>query len=204
MAPDDPRDHRLPGDLARLRICVWAELAEEGHVLNSGDVAEFHGRPQIGLKLFRWADGVGTVVAELDAGDDEGGHVYEATADTMGLPTGWGPTRDPHLNVAFDNGWDQAGASVEGGAQFQLHVEVGETTQGTAVTFHVSVLWETGKDPSLARNRQGTWSCAGRRSSGWSVPSAACRVSTGTGTTPTAADQPPAGSPVPSRRIPSR
>lgn len=95
--------------------------------------------------------------------------------------------RDPHANIALDNGWDaDRYARVEGDAWWRVLVYALDVPS-RPVTAHLSILWETGADPSLAENRRGGWSCGSNRRLGTvpAVETAAGPAACGADNTPT-------------------
>ncbi len=141
----------LPADLARFRVVLWLEL-------DSARVEDYEDRPFALLYLQRrdgpladWETVALTYTGHEYVPDSEiYRSIYMKNVDREIL-------RDPHANIALDNGWG-IGGSVQGGGQWRV-VVLAILLPSTPVTAHLSVMWETGDDPSLAANRAATWRC---------------------------------------------
>lgn len=149
-----PLDAPLPTDLARLRIAVWLEPPASAYWSTSTlDPA----LPTGLVSLYREeADGTLTEVAGCAFEDKQ-------STSTDGWIMGVTGDRGTHASIALDNDWPSA--SILGGYRYILIVRVNESDGAThdvyrwEYTVHVSVLWETGSDLSLAKNRAG-WDCS--------------------------------------------
>lgn len=140
----------LPADLSRIRICVWFEL-------NTADISTPTDRPFAFAYLQRATSiSVMTGSAVWETVDVTWTGQEFVASSSAAMTTSTAPhVCDPHMSIALDNEWRPG--SVEGGYQYRLSVWVITLPQGP-VTVHASILWETGNDPSLARNR-GSWRC---------------------------------------------
>ena len=152
----------LPADLGRIKVCVWFEL-------DSATARGFEDRPAALAYLQRQvADGTmfGTPGDWETVATSWTGHEYTVDDSNFEITTGRLGVRDPHVNLALDNEFGVASKAVTGGVQFRLVVLLLLAPLGE-VRVHCSTLWETGNDPSLARNRA-TWICGSGERADWS------------------------------------
>lgn len=149
---------RLPADLDRIRVLMWFEL-------DSAEVETADDRPLALIFLQRratvradWQNVAYTWNGEEFVPDSSvfvANYLYFPTRDIR---------RDPHANIAFDNEWDEyltanTSEDLEGGGLWRVVVLALDVPQ-SPVTVHLHVLWESGRDPSFARNRAVGWRCA--------------------------------------------
>lgn len=148
---------RLPDDLDRIRLLLWFEL-------DSATVETADDRPLALVMLQRrssimadWQSVATTWNGEEFVPDSAifvSNYLYYPTRDIR---------RDPHASIALDNEWDEYGATarrgdVEGGGLWRV-VVLALRVPLSPVTAHLHVLWESGRDPSMGRNRSFGWRC---------------------------------------------
>lgn len=148
----------LPAALARFRIAMWCEV-------NSADVEDYDDRCLAMVYLQR-REGMGDweTIAVTWTGDE---FVPDRTGFDELYNTDRLIRRDPHANIAVDRSWGHYTSvgffpdtpDVEGGGEWRVLV-VALVVPRPPQKVHLSILWETGEDASLAENRGVGWSCA--------------------------------------------